>query len=111
MKRQSIPADKASKHTFWQRCVLQYQRSEMTNIAQFCRYQGLPYQSFMAWLKKLESEQPKPEHKSRPFIRIPATQSKRNSMTCKLPNGLELSWDSATPAAQIAAVIQEVSQL
>ena len=111
MNKPSIPTDNASKQTFWQRCVLQYQRSDINNAAQFCRDQGLPYQSFMSWLKKIESDQPEPEHNSKRFIRIPATQSKPNSITCKLPNGLELSWDSATSASQIAAVIQEVSRL
>jgi len=111
MNMQPIPTDSTSKHTFWQRQVLQYQRSSIANAAQFCRDEGLPYQSFMTWLKKLKSEQPRQEQKPKSFIRIPAQNTKPNSISCRLPNGLELSWDSATSATQIAAVIQEVSQL
>lgn len=108
---QSIPTDRASKHTFWQRQVIRFQRSSASTAAQFCRDHSLPYQTFKAWLKKLELEPSAPETPTKSFVRIPAGPAKASSITCKLPNGLELSWDSVTPASTIAAVIQEVAQL
>ena len=111
---QAIPSDRANKHTFWQRQVIQFQRSGVPSAAQFCRDQGLPYQSFMNWQKKLEGEPALPAVAPKSFVKIqpsspPITQ--RSSITCKLPNGIEVSWNSTVPAATIAAVLQEVSPL
>ena len=108
---QSIPTDRTSKHTFWQRQVIQFQRSDATTAAQFCRDQGLPYQSFKVWQKKLETQPSVSEVQTKSFVRIQAAPTKLGSITCRLPNGLELSWDISTPASTISAVIQEVSQL
>lgn len=111
---QTIPADRMSKHTFWQRQVIQFQRSGTPSAAQFCREQGLPYQSFMSWQKRLEAEPMPPLSAPKSFMKIqasPTTPSQHSQITCKLPNGVELSWHPTTPAETIAAVIQEVGQL
>jgi len=108
---QSIPSDRASKHTFWQRQVTQFGRSKVSSAAQFCREQGLPYKSFKNWQRKFEAEPVAPQPKPKSFVRIQAPSPKSSTIKCRLPNGLELSWDATTPAPIISAVIQEVGQL
>ena len=110
MNHQSIPTDRAERKVFWQDCVQKYRSSEATSAAQFCREQGLPYPTFMTWLNKLEPKPAKPEQ-PKSFIRIPATREKSTSIVCRLPNGLELSWDIKVPVNEVKTVIQEVSQL
>lgn len=114
MKHQQIPTDRASKHTFWERHILQFQRLGAISAAQFCRDEGLPYQSFKTWQKKisLESSPENRSHSHKNFIRVQTTPSSRpNTIQCTFPGGLALSWDSSTPLPVIVSLIQEMQQL
>ena len=108
---QSIPTDRASKLTFWQRQFAKFQNAKTSNASQFCREQGLPYKSFMSWQRKLQSKPAVSSPQPKNFVQLQAPNAQPNTITCKLPNGLEFSWDTTTPPSTIAAVIQEVSQL
>lgn len=107
----SIPTDRASKHTFWTRQVVEFNRSQSSTAAQFCREEGLPYQSFMAWQRRLAVDPEVSTPKPKSFVRIQAPSTKPNTITCRLPSGLEFIWDATTPPSTIAAVIQEVGQI
>ena len=111
MNKQSSPTSAASKKLFWEQRVAQYRQSGSLSDAQFCREQSLRYQTFMKWLKKPAPQSTKQEQHLKSFIRIPASTTKPSPISCRLPNGIELSWDAATSATQVAAIICEVNQL
>lgn len=114
MSMQTIPTDKASRYTFWQRQVNQFQGSSLT-AAQFCRERGLPYQSFKNWKRKFaSSEQATPPAKARTknFVQIQtAPLTSLSLIKCRFPNGVEISLDGVTPPAAVAALIREIQQL
>lgn len=114
MSMQAIPTDKALRRTFWQRQVNRFQGSNLT-AAQFCREQGLPYQSFKNWKGKFAgSEQTAPPAKAptKSFVQIQAAPiTTLSSIKCSFPNGVEVSLDGATPLATVAALIREIQQI
>ncbi|HCK92791.1 MAG TPA: hypothetical protein DHW71_07385 [Gammaproteobacteria bacterium] len=110
------PNDHVSKQVFWRTHINEFQACNMSAAA-FCRQRTLSYKSFIYWQHKLNAQNSNQQESnataSENFIRIQTTTpiAEPSMVTCRLPNGLELSWDTAAPAACIAAFVQEISVL
>jgi len=102
------------RHAFWQRHVDSHLSSGLSQTA-YCKSHDLSVRLFWSWKKKLRpdsiSTKPESEPKLQLFIPVAmptSIDSPSQNVTCKLPNGIELSWPVQTDAYYVGQLVGAV---
>lgn len=101
----------AERQQFWLHHIDTHAASQLSQ-AEYCRQHALNLSNFWQWKKKLRPEtitQKNEKSEVLSFIPVQRALTNQDQITCKCPNGLELSWPVHTPVETITQLLLAVN--